>query len=124
YFRPGHEDVKLLILRDALAVAPSDPIILYLLGRRLEQGGAPSLGASYLRRALSGDLPISIRREALRLQLEADYLSGDCNAVRDEAGHLPDLGAPLKAQAQEWVQRCDFEARTYKGPLVPADAFR
>jgi hypothetical protein len=124
YFRPGHEDVKLLLLRDALAQATNDPILLYLLGRRLEQGGAPALGASYLKRALAGELPASIRRETLRLGIEADYLSGDCNAVRDEAGHLPDLGAPLKAQALEWVQRCDFEARTFKGPLVPADAFR
>jgi hypothetical protein len=31
--------------------------------------------------------------------------------VRNDVGHLPDLGAAVKAQAREWVERCEFDAK-------------
>lgn len=119
YFKPGREDVKLLRLREALERDPENQYLAYLLGRRSAQD-APRLGARYLEKALQKELPDSIRREAIKLRLEALFLSGDCAGVRNDAGQLPDLGAALKARAAEWVERCEFEDKTFKGPL-PAE---
>ncbi|HVE81859.1 MAG TPA: hypothetical protein VND93_03390 [Myxococcales bacterium] len=123
YFRPGREEVKLLRLKEALDQDKENPYLAYLLGRRASPE-APKLAARYLGQALQRDLPDSIRREALRLRLEALFLSGDCAGVRNDAGQLPDLGAALKARAADWVERCDFEERTFRGPLVPEDGAR
>ena len=117
YFRPGREDVKLLRLREAMEKDPESPYLGYLLGRRAQEA-APALAARYLEQALQKELPDSVRREALRLRLEALYLAGDCAGVRDEAGRLPDLGEALRSRAKEWVERCEFEERTFKGPLA------
>jgi len=119
YFRPGREEVKLLRLREALERDPENQYVSYLLGRRSAQD-APRLAARYLEKALQKELPDSIKREAIRLRLEALFLSGDCAGVRNDAGQLPDLGAALKARAAEWVERCEFEEKTFKGPL-PAE---
>jgi len=116
YFRPGREEVKLLRLREALERDPENQYLAYLLGRRSAQD-APRLAARYLEKALQKELPDSIKREAIRLRLEALFLSGDCAGVRNDAGQLPDLGAALKARATEWVERCEFEEKTFKGPL-------
>ncbi|HEY8212106.1 MAG TPA: hypothetical protein VIG99_31710 [Myxococcaceae bacterium] len=115
YFKPGREEVKLLRLREALERDPENPYLSYLLGRRAAQD-APKLAARYLEKALQKELPDSIRREAIRLRLESLYRSGDCAGVRNDAGQLPDLGAALKARAAEWVERCDFEEKAFKGP--------
>ena len=119
YFRPGREEVKLLRLREALERDPENPYVSYLLGRRSAED-APRLAARYLEKALQKELPDSIKREAIRLRLEALFLAGDCAGVRNDAGQLPDLGAALKARAAEWVERCEFEEKTFKGPL-PAE---
>lgn len=124
YFQPGDDEVKLLLLKEALDVAHRDPYLSYLLGRRLTQGGAPRLAPSYLDAALAGELPDSLRREAQRMRLEASYLSGDCGSVRSLAGQLPDYGEPFRRRADEWVARCDFEDKTFSGPLVPPGPFR
>jgi hypothetical protein len=123
YFRPGKDEVKLLRLREALEREPDNAYVAYLLGRRLEQD-APRAAARYLGQALQRELPDSIRREALRLKLGALFLAGDCAGVRNETGQLPDLGAPLKARGEEWVARCEFEERTFHGPLPPEEGFR
>jgi hypothetical protein len=123
YFRPGRDDLKLLRLREALEGDRENPYLAYLLGRRSVQE-APKLAARYLGQALQKELPDSIRREAVRLRLEALYLSGDCAGVRNDVGQLPDLGAALKARAAEWVERCEFEEKAFKGPLVPQEAGR
>lgn len=124
YLRPGGEDgVELLDLRDALEREPGNAYLAYLLGRRLS-AASPRRALGYLERALQAELPESLRREALRLRLEAHYLAGDCAGVRADVGQLPDLGAAFKARALEWVARCDFEERLFKGPLVPDGPFR
>ncbi|HME90356.1 MAG TPA: hypothetical protein VKE49_02960, partial [Myxococcaceae bacterium] len=64
------------------------------------------------------------RREAIRLKVEALYLSGDCAGVRNEVGHLPDYGQSFKTSMLEWRARCDFEDRTYSGPVVSQSPFR
>ncbi|MHB8872146.1 MAG: tetratricopeptide repeat protein [Myxococcaceae bacterium] len=124
YFQPGADDVKLLVIREALAEDPRNALLSYLLGRRLEQGSAPRLALRYLSAALEGELPGSVRKEALRLLVEAQYLAGDCAAVRTTVGQLPSYGAGFKAAADVFTERCDFEERAFNGPLVPEGPFR
>ncbi len=124
YFQPGSEDVKLLVLRESLAGGAPSPWVAYLLGRRLAQGSAPGLAAPYLETALAGGLPPSIQIEALRLLVEAHYLSGACPAVRSTAARGAGLSAAVRAQLAGTVERCDFEEKEFKGPLVPEGPFR
>jgi tetratricopeptide (TPR) repeat protein len=120
YFKPGGDDVKLLVLREALKGGPSDVYLSYLLGRRLAQGSAPALALPYLAAALTpGTLPDSIRKETLRLQLEALFLSGDCPGVKDALGKLPSYSTAFTERAKEWDERCVFEQTAFKGPLLP-----
>ncbi len=126
YFGPGGDDVKLLVLREALAKAPGQAEAAYLIGRKLSVGGAqPMLAVRWLSQALtSTTLPPSIRREALRLKLESRFLSGDCAGLREEAKTLPDYGTVFKRRTDEWLERCAFEEKAFGGALVPADALR
>ncbi|WP_174258744.1 hypothetical protein [Myxococcus xanthus] len=125
YFRAGQDEVRLLLLARALAAVPTDPFLNYLMGRRLQQVGSPVLATGYLQQALAAEgLPEALRREALRMRVESAYLSGDCGAVRHEVGALPDFGAAFRASADEWRERCDFEEKTFRGLLVPRQAFR
>ncbi|PTL80409.1 hypothetical protein [Vitiosangium sp. GDMCC 1.1324] len=124
YFRESHEELRLLRLANALQTMPKDPYLHYLLGRRLLQVDAPAEALHHFTQALEGELPEAIRREALRLRVQAAYLAGDCGAVRHEVGALPDYGPGFRAVATEWAERCDFEDTHFGGPLVPRDAFR
>ncbi|HYO51978.1 hypothetical protein, partial [Archangium sp.] len=124
YFRETQEELRLLRLATALETAPRDPYLHYLLGRRLLQVDAPVEALHHLSKALEGELPEAIRREALRLRVQAAYLAGDCGAVRHEVGALPDYGPAFRALTSEWAERCDFEDRQFWGPLVPRDTFR
>lgn len=124
YFASTREELRMLLLARALETDPKDPYLHYLLGRRLHLAGASTLAQEHLGRALQGELPEAIRRETLRLLIEADYLAGDCGAVRHEVGAMPDYGEAFKAVATEWLARCEFEDVTYRGPLVPRQAFR
>ncbi len=118
------EPLKLLLLREAVDFTKSQPVLHYLIGRRLRQEGASKLAVQWLNRALVGELPASVRKEALRLLVESLYLAGDCQGVRNQVGQLPGYGAAFKAGAEEWVARCDFEDKAYKGALVPKETFR
>lgn len=124
YFAEGPEDVKLFVLGEALDQAPHDPHLTYLIGRRLTQGEAPALALPYLEQALAKELPETIRKEALRLKIEAHYRAGDCEAVKQQVPQLPDLGVAFELSAREWVERCEYEAQAFKGPLVPKGPFR
>ncbi|WP_224369299.1 hypothetical protein [Hyalangium versicolor] len=127
FFRVRQEEVRLLYLARALQIAPKDPYFNYLIGRRLHQAGEAQLAVEYLTQALtpgSETLSEAIRKEGLRLLVEASYLAGDCGAVRHEVGALPDFGPAFKVSALEWVARCDFEDAAFHGPLVPRQAFR
>ncbi len=120
WFKPGGDDVKLLVLREAMKGGDSDVYVSYLLGRRLSQGSAPALALPYLAAALaSPTLPESIRKESLRLQLESLFLSGDCNGVTDAIGRLPSSTTAFKVRAKEWEARCAFERETFGGPMQP-----
>jgi len=107
-----------------LSSAPEQPLVHYLLARRLLELGAPAAAAGHLRTALSLGLPSPVDREAWRLRISADYLAGDCGAVADDAGQLPDFGPGLRAEVTEWQRRCAFDVKTFNGPLVPGNPFR
>jgi len=124
YFQPGSEELKLFLLREAWEREPRNPYLNYLLGRRLEQFGAPTIANSFLANALAADLPASIQRESWRLKIESDYLAGDCAAVQTDGGALPDLDTAFMVEVSEWNDRCAFEAAYFHGPLVPEQAFR
>lgn len=127
FFRSRKEELRLLYLSRALETARTDPYLNYLLGRRLQQVGDPTLALEYISRALGNTtelLPEAIRREALKMMVESSYLAGDCGAVRHEVGALPDFGPAFRKAAEEWQARCDFEDAALHGPLVPRKAFR
>jgi tetratricopeptide (TPR) repeat protein len=124
YFQETQEELRLLRLATALESTPKDPYLHYLLGRRLLQVDAPTEALPHLSKALEGELPEAIRREAFRIRVQAAYLAGDCGTVRHEVGALPDFGPAFRAVTSEWAERCDFEDRHFGGPLVPRDAFR
>ncbi len=118
------DELREVGLERALALAPEQPLVHYLLGRKLLELDAPAAAGAHLRTALTLGLPSPIDREAWRLRVSADYLAGDCGAVADDAGQLPDFGLGLRAEVTEWQARCAFDVKTFKGPLVPADPFR
>jgi len=127
FFRSRKEELRLLYLSRALETAQKDPYLHYLLGRRLQQVGDPTLAVEHISRALAAGgeaLPEAIRREALKMRVESSYLAGDCGAVRHEVGALPDFGPAFRKAADEWQARCDFEDAAFHGPLVPRQAFR
>jgi tetratricopeptide (TPR) repeat protein len=124
YFGEEPEELRLVRLREALDQDPEDPYATYLFGRKLKQLGAPPLALRYLSRSLAAELPQSIRGEALRVKVEAEYLDGDCAGVRNELGHLPDFGEAYKANVGEWAERCQFEEQAFHGPLVSKEPFR
>lgn len=124
YFGEGHDELKLLVLQRALGETGGDPYLQYLLGRRTAQAGAPALARPYLDAALAGQLPESIRREALRLAIEAEFGAGKCAAVRARVESAKEEPEAFRARAQDWVARCDFEAKTFEGPLEPSGPLR
>ncbi len=124
WFGAGSNDVKLLVLREALAKSPGQAEASYLIGRKLALGNQPVLAVKYLSQALNGKLPPAIVKEALRLKLEARFMSGDCAGLREEAKTLPDYGTVFRRRADEWLDRCAFEEKTFGGALVPEDALR
>ncbi len=124
YLGEQADELKLLGLKEAMQDDAARPYLSYLLGRRLTQLGVGSLGAGYLAQALSAPLPDSIRKEAFRLKVVAEYLRGDCPGLKDQVGHLPDFGPSYKSSVLEWQDRCEFEERAFNGPLVSQSPFR
>lgn len=107
WFGEAQDEVKVVRLKDALLRAPGDPTVSYLLGRKLFLAQGYAEAAPYLRDALAGALPKSVRREAWRLALEGAFRGGDCGAVREAAARVEAFSEIFTAQANEWVARCD-----------------
>jgi tetratricopeptide (TPR) repeat protein len=124
YLDADTDELRLYALERARELAPEDGVVNYLLGRRLLAVGIPGEAAVALGRALSATLPEQVNREAWRLLVSAHYRAGDCAAVRSDLGRLPDLSDAIRVEVTEWQARCDFEERTFKGPLVPRGPFR
>jgi tetratricopeptide (TPR) repeat protein len=118
------DELRTLGLQRTLGKPPEQPLVHYLLGRKLLELGAPAAAAAHLRTALSGGLAVPVDREAWKLRVSADYQAGDCGAVADDAGQLPDFGPGLRAEVTEWQKRCAFDVKTFNGPLVPSNPFR
>ena len=124
WFLPVPEEGRLELLHRAREAAPDEPLVHYLLGRRLSVGSAPALARPHLDVALAAELAPPLREEALRAALATAFLSGDCAAVRALRSGPVQPPAPLAAAAEDWVQRCTFEEAEHGGPLVPEAPFR
>jgi len=124
YFDATSDELRLYALERAREMAPEDGVVNYLLGRRLLAVGSPAEAAAALGRAVSTTLPEQVTREAWRLLVSAHYRAGDCAAVRSDLGGMPDLSDAIRAEVTEWQARCEFEERTFHGPLVPRGPFR
>ena len=124
WFQPVAEEGRLELLYRALGSAPGDPLVHYLLGRRLGLGSAPGLSRPHLDAALAAGLAPPLQEEALRVALSARFLAGDCAGVRALRDGLERAGPSLAAAATDWVQRCTFEEAEHGGPLVPDAPFR
>ncbi len=96
-------------LLKALSDAPRDATLSYLLGRRLAALDASSDALRYLDDALEAPQPPSLRRETMRLAIEAAFRAGRCERVRTLATQAKTMGSAFGARADDWVQRCDFK---------------
>ncbi|MDP1920343.1 MAG: hypothetical protein Q8L14_29125 [Myxococcales bacterium] len=107
YFSTDADVAQVHFLEVARAAQPSEPFVAYLLGRKLHQkeAFAPALEVLEVTRADPG-VPASIRRETLRLMLEAAYGSGDCARVTQLADDAKAISGPFGAKARDWVERC------------------
>lgn len=124
YFAQEAEDLKLWRLQQAVDAHPDDGVGRYLLGRKLalEEVGPEAL--SNLSAARSHGLPAEVEQEALRLEVLAAYLAGDCGQVRTLAQAAPRTELAFAQTVDEWVRRCDFEQTRFGGALVPKGPFR
>ncbi len=102
--------LRTYFLDKAFAESPDDPTLRYLLGRRLVQFDAHAEGLAHLDRALHGGgaLAESLRKEALRLAIEAAWRTGDCAKVDALATEAQAVGHAFAARAHDWVERCHF----------------
>ncbi|MFN0062470.1 MAG: tetratricopeptide repeat protein [Myxococcaceae bacterium] len=114
-------ELKLLALARARERMPREPALEYLYGRRLAALGAPRAASESLALAASTSLPDEVAEETHRLLVQSLYLAGDCLGVKDAAGRVPDIGRGLLPLVREYVERCEFEARTFQGHLTPPD---
>ncbi|MBE2248546.1 MAG: hypothetical protein IAE78_03280 [Myxococcus sp.] len=107
YFSSAPEVAQVHFLEVARAAAPAEPFVAYLLGRRLHQreAYAPALEALEVTRA-DASVPESIRRETLRLMIEAAYGAGDCAKVKALAADAKTVSGAFGARAHDWVERC------------------
>jgi hypothetical protein len=124
YFAPVNDELRLWGLERAAENAPQEPVVHYLLGRRLAQLEVGAPAATQLSRALGLGMGQALTDESERLSLYARFLGGDCAGVQELAGHLVTPPEALRATANEWVLRCGFETTTYGAALVPEGPFR
>ena len=71
-----------------------------------------------------GSLPESIHREALRLAIEAQFGSGQCDEVKKTVERAAAQPVAFRARAKEWVERCAFEETAFKGAMKPTGPLR
>ncbi|MBI5478338.1 MAG: hypothetical protein HY906_05745, partial [Deltaproteobacteria bacterium] len=111
YFTDALPGVKGVALRDAIAKEEGQPLVAYLLGRRLHGDGAHGDALVWLDAVLAaGDaVPPSIRREALRLAIESAYGADKCLRVRELAREATTYGTAFARRAGDWVARCEHD---------------
>lgn len=110
YFGGGDDGVQLYRLREAMDAAPGEPIVAYLLGRRLAQAGANAEALRWLDVAAAAALPETLARETARLSIEAAYGAHDCERVAALASDAR-WGSAFSARAADWLERCRFDSR-------------
>lgn len=107
YFSTDADVAQVHFLEVARAAQPTEPIVAYLLGRKLHQKEAFASALEVLEVThADASVPASIRRETLRLMLEATYGAGDCARVTQLADDAKAISGPFGAKARDWVERC------------------
>jgi hypothetical protein len=107
FFSNDPDVAQVHFLEVARVAQPSEPFVSYLLGRKLHQkeSFAPALEVLEVTHA-DPSVPESIRRETIRLMLEASYGSGNCQRVTQLAEDAKAISGQFGAKAQDWVDRC------------------
>ncbi|MBL8919011.1 MAG: hypothetical protein JNJ54_09150 [Myxococcaceae bacterium] len=107
FFSSDRDAVVVHSLDLARAEAPADSYVAYLLGRRLHQREAfPEALAALEVAHADPALPESLRRETVRLMIEAAFGAGDCARVKALALDAAGMSGPFGARAADWVERC------------------
>lgn len=107
YFGSDSHAAQVHWLDLARAEAPGEPYVAYLLGRRLHEREAFAEALPVLEVARAdATLPGSLRRETLRLMIEAAFGAGDCARVKALADEAAQLSGPFGARAADWIERC------------------
>jgi hypothetical protein len=104
------EPAQVLGLTRALSASPNEPVVAYLLGRRLHQREAFAEALPFLTLAADAELWPSVTKEALRLAIEAAFHAGRCDEVRRLAEQAARRSSVFGARAFDWVERCDAPA--------------
>ena len=103
--------IDLLTTSDLVHAAPDRSLFHYLFARQLEARGEYARAAEELDSVLQNDdLPDErYRREALRLAGRAHVRAGDRKAARAAFERLlQDPDEAVRADARDWIERCDF----------------
>ncbi|MGI5862564.1 MAG: tetratricopeptide repeat protein [Myxococcales bacterium] len=112
---------EVLLLDEIADRRPDWATAPYLIGRQLFNHGAPADAVPYLERARAlglGQRELAI--ENLRVLGTALYLAGDCRRAREVWDALTREGDEAdQVRAADWIARCEFEERTFGGPLKP-----
>jgi hypothetical protein len=110
YFSATDDAAQLYRLREALEAMPGEPVLAYLLGRRLAGAGEGAEALRWLDRAREAELPETLAREAARLSVEAAFTAHRCARLEALAAEAR-WGAAFSAQASDWLARCRFDSR-------------
>jgi tetratricopeptide (TPR) repeat protein len=120
FFSNRGQSVQVHALSTALAQVPGDPLLSYLLGRRLFLADAHPEALPLLDRAAHAALPASVKKEALRLAIEAAFGAGRCDDVVRFADDARAVSAVFAARAHDWVERCQSLRATAPAPTQRA----
>ncbi|MDX2009697.1 MAG: hypothetical protein SFW67_05890 [Myxococcaceae bacterium] len=111
FFSSRPEAVQVHALSTALAQSPGQPVLAYLLGRRLHQREAFDEALPLLELAAHAELPASVTKEALRLAIEAAFGANRCDDVGRLATEAQAISTVFGARSRDWVERCDATGR-------------
>ncbi len=109
YFRDS-EVVSVLMLSEALRDFPTETTVAYLLGRRLFQGAAFERALAPLKTA-NGHENQFIRREAVRLFVEAAFQNRQCQQISEVLAPIQASEPVLAERLNDFAARCEFLSR-------------
>ncbi len=117
YIAPtGSRTARLLALQAASLRNPKEPMLAYLLGRRLYFASQYKAAIPLLQKAAAGFQKLPLRMESLRLHASSHFYLGLYAQAAQLYQNLSKLPLPsgLKRQALDWKERSLWELKTYK----------